>query len=263
MSLNRVCGSAKTVLSLFVFLFIYSTARCQDSTPFFLEELVNKEVQLVGRISEGSGSLVYNGMPANEFIMAGDCSNYGHVHPALGRARDNIKELLGQDVLIYGQIKKIDIARLLNENPASQCATDLSALQTYYYYTEAKRLKLVSFYQVSLPDKISWNNNLVIKLEVKNPFKEGLDMLQIAVYSDNKAYAAYTQDTTLGPLGKINLEVSMEPDKPYAGKDYGSKIRLAIYGFSRRENNDYIILFDKPIALYDRHGERQELTDEL
>jgi len=254
---NIAKSSSVAILILAVILLSFPKvfAQTESPEPFFMNEVESGDAIIIGKVSEGEGNRVYNGIKTNEFsLIGGGCSNYGGVAAPLERMKAQVLNYIGDQVIIHGQSRKIDMAKLLKENPTSECVFNLSISKLYYFFVEVKKIEPVVFYKLTLSKEIDWDKPLDISLEVTNPFKESIDDLQVRVYSSNDSYRPFERSTDLAPKDNKLIQVTLMPGRPGFGRSNDCEIKLVIQGYSRRPKLDYMVLFEETIASYDNQG---------
>jgi len=230
----------------------------QYEEPFFMGEIRMGNIFIIGRLSEADNRLIYNGIRTNDFSLMRGCNNYSNIYALQEKVKLKLSELTGQGVVIAGKMKKVEMVELLKENSTSECAEELSSLKPYYYFLEAHKVSTCMFYEASLPKKTNWDEPLKVTLEVKNPFPEDIDQLQLSVYSSPDIYSQFEERLWLAVREKKSIPISLDLIKPGLAKARGANIRLAIYGYSQKEDTAYVVLFNEEIANYNSQGLLEE-----
>jgi len=229
----------------------------ENREPFFVSELEPEEIVLIGRIIEGKGDLMYNGSKTNEFVLVSGCNNYGGILP-LARLKSRLPELSDEQVIIYGAMKKIDMAHLLKENPTSECVLNLSFSRQYYLFLEARKIEPVVFYEPDLPGRIEPDKPLSINILVRNPFKERIGNIQLRVSSANDAYQPFERWIDLAPGENKVIPAVLELRKAKLAREEGSEIQLILQGYTKQKKANYLLLFREIIASYNSEGLLEE-----
>jgi len=230
-------------------------AQAEIPEPFFMSEVGSGDAVIIGKISKGGGSRVYNGIKTNEFsLVTGGCTNYGGVAAPLDKMRVQVLSYIGDQVIIHGQSRKIDMAKLLKENPTSECIFNLSISKLYYFFIEAKKIEPVVFYELTMPKEIDWSKPLDILLKITNPLKESIDDLLVGVYPSNDAYRPFERSTDLASKDNKLIQASLMPGRSGFGRSGDCEIKLVIQGYAKKSRLDYMVLFEETIASYDNQG---------
>jgi hypothetical protein len=253
--INKIILSYIFLIIIFPLTGIY--AQLEDREPFFLSELEPKETVLVGRLIRGSDDLMYNGAKTNEFSSVKGCNNYGGVLPNL-KLKPRLFELSGEQVVIWGQMRKIDMAQLLKENPTSECVLNLSFARQYFFFLEAKKVEAAEFYEPDLPLKIKPDKPLIINMVIKNPFKQRISNIQFRVYSNNDVYQPFERWIDLAAGESKVIVVTLGLKKPKLAKEEGSVIKLILQGYAKKNKLNYLVLFRETIATYNTEGLLEE-----
>jgi len=253
--INKIILAYIFLIIIFPIAGIY--AQLEDPEPFFVSELEPKETILVGRFIEGNGDLIYNGAKINEFTLVRGCNNYGGVLPA-ARLKSRLPELNDEQVIIWGQMRRIDTAQLLKENPISECVLNLSFSRQYFLFLEAKKVEPAEFYEPDIPGKIEPDKPLIINMMIRNPFKERIGNIQLRVYSTNDLYQPFERWIDLAPGENKVILVTLGFKKPKLAKEEGSVIKLILQGYTKKNKVNYLVLFRETIATYNSEGLLEE-----
>ncbi len=236
---------------LIIITILFFTLGCDQKSSSDLLFKPKKIIE-VGLLKKGGNDMRYKNKIINQFSMGFSTSVLSE------EMKKEFYELLGQQVIIYGELYSVEIETLEKENP-SEYFKDMSSLSVSF--VKAEKIEPIIFCIPVVPEKITLGEPLKFTVQIINPFNSEVT-LHLHPYSINSYRQVKRKTIILSPKQKKNIEIVFtplkRPDSWYWFEKEGTSIKIYMEGYCSENKKNCGISFDEIIATYNSDGYLQK-----
>ncbi|MBI4056071.1 MAG: hypothetical protein HY399_00805 [Elusimicrobia bacterium] len=237
----------KTIFTLFLGILLLNSpfSLPQEATTSLAPPI---PITVIGRLKLGDPNIIHQETKISEFSLEGSCNSFNNLYTSNEKIKAQLLSLLGKQVLISGIQKELTLDEVRRGNPGSECLKYLSNIM--FSYIEVKKVQPTTFYRVVIPQKVTWNGPIKIRLVLKNPLPRSIRKLQINITSKFYVYSVYKKEINLPARKQTTLPILLELNDPSYAKTDGTSLHISMVGSGK----NFQISFHDEIASYSRFG---------